>query len=157
LRVYGCHDESIRENLPSVSGLLKQEFDYGLQSLIVYKNFQNKVDLIKNNLLEFLIATKKSGSSIAAYGAAAKGNTLLNYSGIKLDLVDYVCDAAPSKQGLFMPGSHIPIKHPSYLEENKVDYILILPWNIASEIKQQLAFLNPTSKFIVAVPDIKIL
>lgn len=157
LRVYGCHDQSVRENLPSVSYLLKQEFDYGLQSLRVYENFQSKVDLIKNNLLEFLINQKKAGKSVAAYGAAAKGNTLLNYSGIKLDLIDYVCDAAPSKQEHFMPGSHIPIKHPSYLEQHKVDFILILPWNIAPEIKQQLSFLDSVSKFIVAVPDMKIL
>lgn len=157
LRVYGCHDESEHKSLSSVEDLLKQEAEYGLQSLITYQNFQCKVDLIKNNLLEFLIARKKSGNSIAAYGAAAKGNTLLNYSGIKLDLINYVCDAAPSKQGHFMPGSHIPIKHPNYLVENKVDYLLILPWNIASEVKKQLSLLGVTSKFLVAVPEIKIL
>jgi hypothetical protein len=82
---------------------------------------------------------------------------LLNYSGIKLDLINYVCDAAPSKQEHFMPGSHIPIKHPNYLVENKVDYLLILPWNIASEVKKQLSLLGVTSKFLVAVPEIKIL
>lgn len=157
LRVYGCHDQSARESLPSVSDLLKQEFEYGLQSLKLYENFQGKVDLIKNNLLEFLVNQKKAGKSVAAYGAAAKGNTLLNYSGVKPDLIDYVCDAAMSKQEHFMPGSHIPIKHPSYLEQHKVDYLLILPWNIASEIKQQLSFLNSTSKFVVAVPHIKLL
>lgn len=157
LRIYGCHDQSARENHSSVSDFLKQEFNYGLQSLNVYEDFQSKVDLIKNNLLEFLITQKKAGKSVAAYGAAAKGNTLLNYAGIKLDLIDYVCDAAAAKQEHFMPGSHIPIKHPSYLEDNKVDFILILPWNISSEIKQQLSFLESTSKFVVSVPDIKIL
>ena len=157
LRIYGCHDQSARENHFAVSDLLEQEFNYGLQSLNIYEDFQSRVDLIKNNLLEFLINQKKAGKSIAAYGAAAKGNTLLNYAGIKLDLIDYVCDAAAAKQEHFMPGSHIPIKHPSYLEENKVDFILILPWNISSEIKKQLSFLNSTSKFVVSVPDIKIL
>ncbi len=157
LRIYGCHDQSARANHSAVSELLEQEFNYGLQSLNVYEDFQSKVDLIKNNLLEFLINQKKAGKSVAAYGAAAKGNTLLNYSGIKLDLIDYVCDAAVAKQEHFMPGSHIPIKHPSYLEENKVDFILILPWNISSEIKQQLSFLDSTSKFVISVPDIKIL
>ena len=157
LRIYGCHDQSARENHSAVSDLLKQEFNYGLQSLNIYEDFQSKVDLIKNNLLEFLINQKKAGKSVAAYGAAAKGNTLLNYAGIKLDLIDYVCDAAAAKQEHFMPGSHIPIKHPSYLEENKVDFILILPWNISSEIKKQLSFLDSTSKFVVSVPDIKIL
>ncbi len=157
LRIYGCHDQSARANHSAVSELLEQEFNYGLQSLNVYEDFQSKVDLIKNNLLEFLINQKKAGKSVAAYGAAAKGNTLLNYSGIKLDLIDYVCDAAVAKQEHFMPGSHIPIKHPSYLEENKVDFILILPWNISSEIKQQLSFLDSTSKFVISVPEIKIL
>jgi hypothetical protein len=157
LRIYGCHDQSARANHSAVSELLEQEFNYGLQSLNVYEDFQSKVDLIKNNLLEFLINQKKAGKSVAAYGAAAKGNTLLNYSGIKLDLIDYVCDAAAAKQEHFMPGSHIPIKHPSYLEENKVDFIMILPWNISSEIKQQLSFLDSTSKFVVSVPYIKIL
>ena len=157
LRIYGCHDQSAHENHFAVSDLLKQEFNYGLQSLNIYEDFQSRVDLIKNNLLEFLINQKKAGKSVAAYGAAAKGNTLLNYAGIKLDLINYVCDAAEAKQEHFMPGSHIPIKHPSYLEDNKVDFILILPWNISSEIKQQLSFLNSTSKFVVSVPDIKIL
>jgi SAM-dependent methyltransferase len=157
LRIYGCHYQSARANHSAVSELLEQEFNYGLQSLNVYEDFQSKVDLIKNNLLEFLINQKKAGKSVAAYGAAAKGNTLLNYSGIKLDLIDYVCDAAAAKQEHFMPGSHIPIKHPSYLEENKVDFIMILPWNISSEIKQQLSFLDSTSKFVVSVPYIKIL
>lgn len=157
LRIYACHNESERETLPSVSAILEEEFNYGLQSLKVYENFQDKVNTIKNNLLEFLISKRKAGYSVAAYGAAAKGNTLLNYSGLKTDLVDFVCDAAIAKQGRFMPGSHIPIKNPDYLKENKVDFVLILPWNISTEIQQQLSFLNKTTKFLVAVPDLKIL
>jgi 2-polyprenyl-3-methyl-5-hydroxy-6-metoxy-1,4-benzoquinol methylase len=158
LRVYGCHDEDLKKTTNKVKKLLKIEISRGMQKLETYLNFQKRVNKIKNNLLNFLITQKIKKKRVVAYGAAAKGNTLLNYSGIKTDLIPYVCDAAVSKQGKYMPGSHIPIFSPDKLREEKADYILILPWNIASEIiEKNLKLEKNNSKFMIAVPDIKIL
>ena len=97
------------------------------------------------------------GESVVGYGAAAKGNTLLNYAGIKPDLLTFVCDAAPSKQGKYLPGSHIPIFSPDYIKEKKPDYILVLPWNIADEVKEQLSFIRDWGgQFVTAVPEMHI-
>ena len=106
-------------------------------------------------MLNFLIECKNKNLKVAAYGAAAKGNTLLNYAGIKKDLIAYVCDSAPSKQNKFLPGTRIPIYNPNYLYKNRPDYLLILPWNIADEIKNQLSQLRKKTKFFVAIPRIK--
>jgi hypothetical protein len=106
-------------------------------------------------LLNFLLELKSTGKSVLAYGAAAKGNTLLNYAGIKPDLLPGVCDAAPSKQGKFMPGSHIPIYSPEVLIDNPPDYLIILPWNIKKEVKEQLRFLKETI-FVIVIPDLEI-
>lgn len=118
--------------------MLAEEGRRGLQTLATYQNFQAKADRVKNDLLVFLIEQKYAGKTVAAYGAA-KGNTLLNYAGIKPDLLPFVCDAAAAKQGKFMPGSHIPILAPAALIEQRPDYLVILPWNIAAEVKQQNA------------------
>jgi hypothetical protein len=129
-----------------------------MQNLDIYLTFQSKADNIKNNLIEFLLKQKKLGKKIAAYGAAAKGNTLLNYAGIKHDLLPYVCDAAKAKQGKFMPGSHIPILPPGALNGGDLDYILILPWNIAPEVREQnKGVLDFGTKFVIVVPDLKII
>ena len=158
LRIYGCHIEDARDTDVSVSTLLEEETDRGLQKLTTYQNFQIKANIIKDNILTFLIEKKRAGKKVAAYGAAAKGNTLLNYAGVKPDLLPFVCDAALSKQGKFMPGSHIPILSPSTLVENRPDYLLILPWNIATEVKHQNAKLAIAgTKFVIAIPEIKIL
>lgn len=157
LRVYGCHSEDSRPQVMAVQKLLNEEERHGLQILSTYRNFQRQVDRIKDGLLSFLIEQKRTGKKIAAYGAAAKGNTLLNYAGIKPDLLPYVCDAAPSKQGKFLPGSHIPVLPPSALWEDKPDIVLILPWNIAGEVRQQnvrLAELG--TMFVTAVPRLEI-
>ena len=157
LRVFGCHNDDPRATSSSVAALLSSEKAHGLQSLSTYQNFQVKADSIKNSLLTFLIEQKLAGKSIAAYGAAAKGNTLLNYAGIKPDLLAYVCDAAIAKQGKFMPGSHIPICPPTTLSIEPPDFVLILPWNIANEVKKQLADLSATgTKFVTAIPDLKV-
>lgn len=158
LRIYGCHDHSSRKTLPIVDQILAQELKRGMQNLLVYASFQSKADKIKNDLIEFLLLQKKIGKKIAAYGAAAKGNTLLNYAGIKPDLLPFVCDAAKGKQGKFMPGSHIPILPPSAIERNDLEYILILPWNIAPEIiEQHKGLLDYGTKFVTVVPDLKII
>ena len=157
LRLFGCHAEDARATSPAVGTLLMEESRRGLQRLETYAGFQARADRIKDDLLEFLIQQKKAGKKVAAYGAAAKGNTLLNYAGIKPDLLPYVCDAAPSKQGKFLPGSHIPILPPDVLREQRPDYVLILPWNIAQEIKQQNAHLTDTgTRFVTAVPELRI-
>jgi len=157
LRIYACHDNDPRPTNDSVYSLLNRESVYGLQTLIAYSSFQTKVEEIKHKLLRFLLELKFSGKTVAAYGAAAKGNTLLNFSGISTDLIPYVCDASPAKQGLYLPGSHLPIKHPEYLINDQPDYLLILPWNLSLEIISQLRPILPETKFFTAVPSLKIL
>ena len=155
LRIYGCHVDDIRETQTSVTNLLQEETDRGLQILQTYQDFQPRADKIKDDLLTFLIDQKRNGKKVVAYGAAAKGNTLLNYAGVKPDLVPFVCDAAGSKQGKFMPGSHIPILEPSALANYQPDYVLILPWNIAAEVQQQNAVLRENGvRFVTAVPEL---
>ncbi len=156
LRVFGCHADDSRPQTTAVPALLAEEEKQGLRKLPTYQKFQHQADRVKDNLLAFLIKQKRLGKKVAGYGAAAKGNTLLNYAGIKSDLLPYVCDAAPSKQGRFLPGSHIPILSPSVLMEDKPDIVLILPWNIAGEIVQQNAHIRDWGGiFISAVPRIK--
>lgn len=156
LRVYGCHSESTIVNNISVSELLAEELSRGLCELGTYRDFQSRTNQIKNDLIVFLIKQKQLGKKVAAYGAAAKGNTLLNYAGIKSDLLPFVCDAAPSKQGKYLPGTHIPILHPDELKRQKPDLVLILPWNIQEEVMEQLAYIREWGgKFIVAVPKIQ--
>ena len=158
LRVYGCHAEDERETKFSVSNLLAKEAKQGMQNLTTYLDFQTKANLVKDNLLKFLLERKRLGETVAAYGAAAKGNTLLNYAGIKPDLLPFVCDASLAKQGKFMPGSHIPILSPLELLNQQPDYLLILPWNIAEEVKHQNIHLEKFgTKFITAVPKITII
>ena len=157
LRIYGCHDADSRLTTAAVKELLQQEELAGLQSLTLYQSFQDKADRVKDDLLTFLLDQKRNGKTVAAYGAAAKGNTLLNYAGVKPDLLPFVCDAALAKQNKFMPGSHVPIYAPLELRNRRPDYILILPWNIAGEVRQQnesLALLG--TKFVTAVPYLSI-
>ena len=153
LRVLGCHAEDRRGAEASVNAVLAQESAAGLRGLPIYREFQSRADRIKNDLLLFLINKKHRGHKVAAYGAAAKGNTLLNYAGIKADLIAYVCDAAASKQGRYLPGSHIPILAPDVLPELRPDILLILPWNIADEVMAEQCILRDWGgRFAVAVP-----
>ena len=135
----------------------EKEKELNLDSLDGYKNFQTQVDQIKNNLLKFLIDVKEKGKLVAGYGAAAKGNTFLNYAGVKADLLPFIVDNAHSKQGKFTPGGHIPIVDSEFLYAQKPDYILILPWNLAKEISDQNAQARDFNcKFVTAIPEIKI-
>jgi hypothetical protein len=155
LRVYGCHAEDGRRTTEAVLTLHAEEARRGMCSLQTYQAFQLSADRVKDDLLLFLIKQKHGGKRVAAYGAAAKGCTLLNYAGVKADLLPYVCDAAPSKQGKYLPGSHIPVEHPDVLRERKPDIVLILPWNIQAEVMQQMAHVREWGgKFAVAVPTI---
>ncbi|MCI5227827.1 MAG: class I SAM-dependent methyltransferase [Candidatus Electrothrix sp. AX2] len=157
LCVFGCHNDDQRENTIVVDDLLKEEEKNGLQELAAYQGFQHRADRIKNDLLTFLIEQKKAGKKVAGYGAAAKGNTLLNYAGVRPDLLPFVCDAAPSKQGKYLPGSRIPILDPSALKEYRPDYVLILPWNLKDEIMYQLSSEQQLEgSFVSAVPELKI-
>jgi hypothetical protein len=157
LRIYGCHMDDQRPTSLRVNEVLEAELASGLQDINVYQNFQASANSIKDELLTFLIEVKRSGKSVRAYGAAAKGNTLLNYAGVKSDLLPYVCDAAKAKQGKFLPGSHIPIFHPDVLEKDLPDYILVLPWNIIEEVKQQFSHLRERGvQFVTSVPNVKI-
>lgn len=157
LRVYGCHEADPRSTAPAVTTMLEREKNFGLRDLAVYQGFQEKANKVKNDFLAFLIEQRRGGKAVAAYGAAAKGNTLMNYAGIKHDLVNFVCDAAPSKQGKFMPGSHIPIFSPEELAKRKPDWVVILPWNIADEVIQQQQVHTWGGKFVIAVPELNVL
>lgn len=157
LRVYGCHAEHPRVTSTAVTTLMEEELRRGLQNLAGYIGFQSRADGVKDDLLSFLLEQKRAGKTVAGYGAAAKGSTLLNYAGVKPDLLPFVCDAALAKQGKFMPGSHIPILPPASLTAHRPDYLLILPWNLASEIKQANAGLaEGGTKFVTAVPRLEI-
>ena len=157
LRVYACHNDASHIQTIRVNRLLDQETTYGITKIETYRQFQPCADIIKNNFLDFLIRRKIEGDIVVAYGAAAKGNTLLNYAGVKCDLMSAVFDASESKQGKFLPGSHIPILSPDHLNEMTPDYIVILPWNIADEIESQLRESNPQAELVVAVPRLRIL
>jgi hypothetical protein len=157
LRVYGCHSNDPREQSRTVGAVLDEEERRGMRGLGLYSDFQQRADGVKNALLAFLIDQKSQGKRIAAYGAAAKGNTLLNYAGVRNDLLPYVCDAAPSKQGKFLPGSHIPILAPSAMSERHPDVVLILPWNIAHEVVADHRYVREWGgQFGVAVPQLQI-
>jgi SAM-dependent methyltransferase len=158
LRVYGCHADDPRNETPAVINLLTEEEQRGMRQLSAYHYFQDKADRIKNDLLAFLLEQKRANRKIAGYGAAAKGNTLLNYAGVKPDLLPYVCDAAPSKQGKYLPGSHIPVVPPDTLRKLRPDFVIILPWNITDEVTAQHRYIRDWGgKFAVAVPKLRML
>ncbi len=155
LRVYGCHHASQHVTSDRVTILLKDEVDFGLCNLETYTQFQQRVDSIKYGLFSFLMEQKQAGKTVLAYGAAAKGNTLLNYAGIKPDLLPAVVDAAEAKQGMYLPGSHIPIYPPDYLQQVKPDFVIILPWNIADEVMQQQAHIASWGgRFVTVIPKL---
>lgn len=157
LRIFGCHQNSNIKDQDCVNNLIKKELNFGLGKIETFSSFQKKVDLIKNNFLSFLIEKKNIGKKVIAYGAAAKGCTLINYSGLKSDLIDYICDAAKSKQNKYMPGSHIPILSPKQILIDKPDFVIIFPWNISTEIINQLEYIREWGgKFVIAIPELKI-
>lgn len=158
LRIFACSAEDARATLPAVDALLQREHDFGLRNLSTYQAFQARADVVKDDLLLFLIEQKRLGKRVAGYGAAAKGNTLLNYAGVKPDLLPFICDAAPSKQGKYIPGVHVPILRPDVLVEERPDYVIIFPWNIAPEVVQQQAVVRSwDGRFVVCVPTLRVL
>ena len=158
LRVYGCHKKNNRSINDSVKKIKKMEIKIGMESLVTYEKLQENANKIKNDLLTYLINMKEKGKKVSAYGAAAKGNTLLNYAGIKHDLLNSVYDASPHKQNKYLPGSHIPIYSPERLKQDTPDVILILPWNLKDEIVSQLSYIKEWGgHFITAIPELTIL
>jgi len=159
LRIYGCHaaDET-HPNKPAVEQLRLEEIQRGLNDLATYGAFDARVKATKRKLLNFLVETRNAGKSIVGYGAPGKGNTLLNYCGIRTDFLDYTVDRSPHKQGRFTPGTHIPIVPPERIRETRPDFVLILPWNLQREITQQHAYIKEWGgRFVVPIPSVKVL
>ena len=159
LRIYARHQEDTTKPVSERVIELKQwETKIGFTKISYYLAFHEKVKAIKREILKFLIQTKEEGKTIVGYGAPAKGNTLLNYCGIRTDLLEYTVDRSPHKQGLFLPGTHIPIYHPDKIRETKPDYVLILPWNLKDEIMEQMAYIRGWGgKFVISIPKVKII
>ena len=159
LRIYARHSDNIEEPVTRrVIDLRVREEAAGFTRLETYLCFAKKVEETKRNLLKFLIKAKQQGKSIAGYGAPGKGNTLLNYCGIRTDFIDYTVDRNPYKHGKYTPGTHIPIYEPSKIRETKPDYIFILPWNLKTEIMKQLAYVREWgAQFVVPIPEVTIL
>ena len=159
LRIYAKHQADKKNPAsPRVAALLDKEKQAGLLDPAAYQQFSRNVKAIKRALLECLISIKNEGKTIVGYGAPAKGNTLLNYCGIRTDFLDYTVDKNPYKQNRFLPGTHIPIRHPDQIRTDKPDYILILPWNIREEIMDQLSFVHEWGgKFIIPIPRVEVI
>lgn len=158
LRIYAKHREDhTKEITLRVSALLTKEKIQGMNGMAYYQGFQQKALQIKLELLDFLIEQKKAKRKVAAYGAAAKGNTLLNYCGVKADLIDFVVDANPNKQNKWLPASHIPVVKEEILKKEQPDFVIILPWNLREEIIAQLAYIREWGgKFVIPVPQLTI-
>ena len=159
LRVFARHADHERlQVLPAVDALIDHEMQAGLHEVSGYQGLQKAADEIRSAVLEFLVGQKRAGKQVVAYGAAAKGNTLLNYCGIKgTELIRYVVDASQHKQGLYLPGSHIPVVAEERIRETRPDFVIILPWNIRAEIERQLDYVREWgAKFVTFVPDLRI-
>ena len=159
LRIYGRHEEDETKPRTARAMALKQrEIDAGLLTLDYYSSFARQVEKTKWDLLSFLIDAKRRGCRIVGYGAPGKGNTLLNYCGIRTDFLDFTVDRSPYKQGRFLPGTQIPIRHPDAIREARPDYVLILPWNLKDEIARQLAYVREWGgRLVVPIPEVQIL
>ena len=158
LRIYACHEDDASKPLGDrVIEMRKREIDAGFADMSHYSAFGEQVKETKRKLLTFLIDAKRAGKTIAGYGAPGKGNTLLNYCGIRTDFLDYTVDRNPYKHGKFLPGTHVPIFPPEKISETRPDYVLILPWNFKDEIMQQMAFIRDWGgQFVVPIPELKV-
>ncbi len=158
LRIYACHkDNAAQPTRTAVGDLIAQERAFGLDRIETYDRFAEQVRETKRKVLSFLIDAKRAGKRIAGYGAPGKGNTLLNYCGIRTDFIDYTVDRNPYKHGRFLPGTHIPIYAPEKIAETKPDYIFILPWNLKDEIMTQLAYTRGWgAKFVIPIPELTV-
>jgi len=158
LRIFALHAKN--DTIPiseRVSELIEKEKKFGITNISTYTNFSEKCKAVKQSIREFFISAKNEGKKIVCYGAAAKGNTLLNYCGIGTDFVEYVVDRSPHKQGMYLPGTHIPITKPEKTRDTKPDYLVILPWNLKDEITKQMSYIRDWGgKFVIPIPEVKI-
>ncbi len=158
LRIFAKHATDNTKNISAnVPAMLDKEIAFGLTGLNIYQSYQTKAEKVKNDFTLFLIQAKNEGKKVVGYGAAAKGNTLLNFAGTKKDLLQFVVDASPHKQNKYLPGVHIPIFDEEKIKTGKPDFVVILPWNLKEEISQQLSYIKEWGgKFVVAVPSLQI-
>jgi hypothetical protein len=159
LRVFGAHaDDESKQRSSNVDAVLAEEEAAGLRGRKIYESFQPKIDQVRADFLRFLLDQRDAGKKVAGYGAAAKGNTLLNYCGVKGgELISFVADASPHKQGRYLPGSHIPVVAPERIEAERPDVIIIFPWNLSDEIAGQLGHAREWgAKFVTAIPELRI-
>jgi hypothetical protein len=158
LRVFAQRADTGRQPRQArVDALLQRESDAGMLSASWYQGFQARSERIKNELLQFLLEQKRAGKKVVAYGAAAKGNTLLNFAGVKPDLIPFVVDRNPAKQGKYLPGSRIPIVSEERLKEAKPDYVIILPWNLRTEVMGQLEYIRAWGgRFVTVIPELTV-
>ena len=159
LRLFIRHTANNRLSLePGVARILDREEQAGLTRLDGYLGFESKVRKVKRDLLKFLIAAKEAGQTVAGYGAPAKGNTLLNYCGVRTDLLAFTVDRSPHKHGKFLPGTRIPVFPPKRIMEARPDFLLILPWNLRDEIMEQMKGIREWGgKFVVPIPELQVL
>jgi hypothetical protein len=159
LRVYACHQENGSYAIGDrVHDLIVREKTAGFTKLEHYLSFGEKVKQTKRKFVEFLVKAKNAGKVLVGYGAPAKGNTLLNYCGVRTDFIDYTVDRSPHKQGRFLPGTHIPIYSPDRVRETKPDYVVILPWNLKDEIMSQMSYIRSwNGRFVVPIPEVRVL
>lgn len=158
IRIFARHEEDVDKGVePSVNKLREKEIAAGFEVMETYRDFAEQVRETKRKLLEFLITEKRAGKTIVGYGAPAKGNTLLNYCGVRSDFLDYTVDLSPHKAGLYLPGTHIPIYSPEKIAETRPDYVLILVWNLKEEVMEQMAHIRDWGgKFVVPIPEVKV-
>ncbi|MGH7307137.1 MAG: methyltransferase domain-containing protein [Candidatus Rokuibacteriota bacterium] len=159
LRIYAAHaDDATKPATGRVAQLRDEEIAFGITDVKTYLSFSDQVQRTKRKLLEFLVEAKDAGRTIVAYGAPAKGNTLLNYCGVRTDFVDYAVDRSPQKQGRFLPGTHIPVLHPDHIRKTRPDYLLVLPWNIKDEVMAQMAHVREWgARFVIPIPEVRVL
>ena len=158
LRIYACHASDLNERImSSVDKKILKETAFGLKDMETYGKLQAQAEKIKDEFIHLLIDLKKENKTVAAYGAAAKGNTLLNFCGVRKDLIQFIVDASPHKQNKYIPGMHIPVVDEQMIRDVRPDYVVILPWNLRDEIAQQLNYIRSWGgQFVTAIPEIKI-
>jgi hypothetical protein len=157
LRIYACQgDNASAPETARVDAMRRLEQEAGLGRIERYSSFPEQVHRVKRDLLKFLVGAREAGKTVAGYGAPGKGNTLLNYCGIRTDLLDYTVDRNPHKHGKFLPGTHIPIFPPEHIGQTKPDYVFILPWNLKDEIMEQLSYIRQWGgRFLVPIPEVR--